>query len=224
MLSLCQDVLCILCDELTDSEKMSLLSTSKLISWLKHQFIYHTQIQIHKIHTLPFYDNFSRVKMNVTGYFDCKKYKGGKLPQSVTHLEFDDNFDYPIDNLIPQTVTHLTFGWNFNQKIMGNIPSSVTNLTFGYRFNQPIEHCIPSSVTHLSFDVTCHSTRSHNYIISHRNQHPIKDELPPSVRYLIFNKKIKRLLKDEAPIFSRKIYKNSSNILMCEKHITITFN
>src|SRR5688500_9803092 len=148
--TLCDDILHIICSDLTDRQKISLSSISKYMDRLKYKFIYHERANFCKIYRLACFDNFTHIKMDVDGYFDCKKYKNNKLPKLVTHLEFM-TCRYPINNLIPSSVTHLTFQGNFDQQITNNIPASVTHLTFGYCFNQPIENILPSSVTHLAF-------------------------------------------------------------------------
>uniref|UniRef100_A0A6C0C7I2 F-box and FNIP repeat-containing protein n=1 Tax=viral metagenome TaxID=1070528 RepID=A0A6C0C7I2_9ZZZZ len=57
-----------------------------------------------------------------------------------------------IKRKIPNTITHLTFNGDFNENIHGCIPNSVTHLRFGEHFNHSIEGCLPVSVTHLSID------------------------------------------------------------------------
>lgn len=71
------------------------------------------------------------------------------IPETVTHLTFEDNFDCPLKGTIPESITHLEFSYRFNQTLGNIIPKSVTHLTFGFLFNQPLDNCIPQSVTHL---------------------------------------------------------------------------
>jgi hypothetical protein len=70
-------------------------------------------------------------------------------PIGITHLEFHDDFNQPIDRIIPSSVTHLKLGNKFNQSLKHNIPF-VTHLTVGKNFCQPREN-IPSSVICLKF-------------------------------------------------------------------------
>ncbi len=99
-----------------------------------------------------------------------------QIPQNVTHLTFEDDFNQPlVSGVIPNSVTHLTFGWSFNQPLTQGvtcvIPNSVTHLTFGENFNQPL--VVPNSVTHLTFG------RSFNQPLS-------TGAIPNSVTHLTF--------------------------------------
>ena len=67
------------------------------------------------------------------------------IPDSVTHLTFNNAFDHSIDRGISSSVTHLVFGKYFSQSIDGNIPSSVIHVTFGKHFNQSI-NSLPTTV------------------------------------------------------------------------------
>lgn len=223
MLMLCDDILYLICDELTNRQKISLSSTSKNMNRLKYKFIYHEQTNIHSIYRLPYFDNFKHIKMGTTGYICCRKYGNNKLPAFVTHLEFNNQFNSSIDGLIPSSVTHLTFGWNFNQKIINNIPASVTHLTFGYRFNQSIENILPLSITHLAFDVTVHR-RINATTVGHQYQYHLKTHVPESVTHLIFNKKIMRQDNQNNIPMVRVMYDDVHypNIIKTDKQIIVT--
>ena len=80
--------------------------------------------------------------------------KPGDIPNTITHLYFDNDFNKPLENgIIPNSVTHLIFGEKFNQGLRpGDIPSSVTYLEFGYNFNQGLRAGdIPNGVVSLFF-------------------------------------------------------------------------
>jgi hypothetical protein len=73
--------------------------------------------------------------------------KPGDIPNTVTHLIFDNKFNQRLqEGIIPNSVTHLIFGEQFNQGLHpGDIPSSVIHLEFGYQFNQGL---IPGDIPH----------------------------------------------------------------------------
>jgi len=160
---------------LTDKDKIYLSSSSKILIDLKCKFIYHEKINIKKIITLPYFNNFECVEINnnqdmypkYAKYIHFVAYTI-EIPPFVTHLIFGNNFNEPIKNIIPHSVTHLNFGCCFNQPIE-ELPPSITHLTFGVYFDQPIQHIIPRLVTHLTF--------------GRMLKQPI-DNIPPSVTHL----------------------------------------
>src|SRR5579872_4220672 len=95
---------------LTIKEKIKFLSLAKDLHSLKDKIHYHDIVYIGKIYHLWYYDRFTHVIVNYIQY---------KLPNSITHLTFDDYFNTTINEYIhiPKTMTHLTFGWEFNQNI-----------------------------------------------------------------------------------------------------------
>jgi len=165
--------------ELEDKDKLALTMMSKRFDKLKHKMLFDKIIHVNKIAQLSYFNNFTRVEIDVENKLLPKKVKciyfvassdiipwgvthlmfagwfnepiNKPIPESVTHLKFGFNFDQPIKDIIPNSVTHLTFGFNFDQPIKDIIPNSVTRLTFGYMFNKSIQNGIPSSVTHLKF-------------------------------------------------------------------------
>jgi hypothetical protein len=177
MISLFEELLIKICEELFDNEKISLTSTSSNTNKLKYKLIYRTRVDITKIRSLSYFDNFENIKIygflsvfpkniKYIHYTTYTKYVEPKnvthltyapdirltrysIPLSVTHLKFGDHFNQPIKKCIPSFVTHLTFGHSFNKKITDDIPWSVTHLVFGNLFDKPIDN-IPSSVTHLT--------------------------------------------------------------------------
>lgn len=162
--TLCKDIILLLCTYLNDTTKVYFLSTTKTLCKFKLLTKYNqVHILTKKISKLSYFKNFTDIiKMDTVD--DLKKISS----TSISRLTFDDNFNYPIKNLISQ-VTHLTFGHNYNQKfysvktelskcgnfigqgILNRIPHSVTHLTFGCEFNQVIKNDISASVTHLIF-------------------------------------------------------------------------
>jgi hypothetical protein len=116
--------------------------------------IYSESVTIHKIVSLPYFDNFKTVEVLHPLIKFPKQVKAvwlyihQNIPTSVTHLTIF--FNQPM-HFIPPSVTHLAFGCIFNQPIKNLIPCFVTHLTFGKCFNHPIESYIPKSVTHLKF-------------------------------------------------------------------------
>jgi len=167
------------------------------INKLKNKFIYHSKINLHKINKLSYFDNFEHIEISSLEYGQCR------LPNSIIHLEFDDNFNQEITKFIPSTVTHLIFGDHFNQPIKDIIPPSVTHLTFGYRFNQPIGNNIPSTVTHLTF-IGIFEKGEYCATFGNYFQNPIKDRLPFTVIYLTFCEKDK-IVKQNTHLVLRKM-------------------
>jgi hypothetical protein len=96
-----------------------------------------------------------------------------KLPMSLTHLTFGNNFNRDV--LLPMTLTHLTFGDEFNRVVL--LPISLIHLTFGYNFNQPVK--LPINLTHLTFGY------DFNYKVS----------LPPNLTHLTFSNYFNRVVK-----------------------------
>jgi len=153
------------------------MATSMRINKLKNKFIYHSKANLRKINKLSYFDNFEHVEISSLEYGQCR------LPKSIIHLEFNDNFNQPIKDIIPPSVTHLTFG---------------------YYFNQPIENNIPSTVTHLTF-IGTFKRREYYATFGHHFQHPIKDMLPSTVIYLIFYEKKDKIVKQNTHILLRKM-------------------
>lgn len=94
----------------------------------------------------------------------------GKIPDSVTHVAFGEDFDYlknqsycssltymeysqnetaHFKDCIPPSVTHLTIGAFFCSGFKDSIPETVTHLTLNPSIYMPLN--IPSSITHLTF-------------------------------------------------------------------------
>lgn len=158
MLSLPEETIINICDELTDKGKILFTSTSFNMNKLKDKLIYRDNWRLDVINHLPYFDNFENIDIewNHTRFPKRTKYihhisRVTCIPPNVTHLTFGDHFIFSQHNsLIPISVTYLTFGHYFNQPIQ-NIPESVTHLTFGHYFNQPIKGNISPFVTHLTF-------------------------------------------------------------------------
>jgi hypothetical protein len=170
-----EDVILLILEYSESKDKLNFISTCQYFNTFKFKVQFNDPITNSNIKDLLYYDRFTNIIL------DCFK----KLPASITHLTFEDNFNQEIKDYILQSdlhnLTHLTFGHHFNKEIKDRIPLSVTHLTFGFCFNQEIKDCITDSVTHLTFG-TCFNQE-------------IKDCLPDSVTHLTFalefNKEIK---------------------------------
>jgi hypothetical protein len=159
-MSLYDDVIIKINDELLDKQKIYVSMISKRFDKLKYKNTYTELRYFSEIKSLSYFDNFENVSFDImtstypmyVKFIHFRAQETNNILNRVTHLTFGTFFNEPINNCIPSSVTHLIFGFNFNQPINNCIPSSVTHLTFGHRFNQQIKDCIPSSVFHLTFD------------------------------------------------------------------------
>ena len=152
MLSLCSDIIVLLCKYSTNREKINLSMACTRLDKLKCVFMYCEKIHIGKILKLSFFDNFESVQISNETYEYPKNVKEVHLrtettniPEGVTHLKFGYDFNEPIENIIPQSVIHLIFGACFDQPIKDNLPQCLKYLELGWIFNQPIENSISSS-------------------------------------------------------------------------------
>ena len=161
----------------TDQDKIKIISLNKYLNNKKTKFTYDKQIKIDEyFKNLWYYDRLTNISVDegfkfprfvthltIRPWLDGTfTFYEGCIPNSITHLKFDEDFNQPVFNYIPNSVTHLMFMFGFNQDIKKSIPNSVTNLTFIGHFNQNIEGCIPSSVTHLT--LSCHFDQPLNNI------------------------------------------------------------
>ncbi len=73
--------------------------------------------------------------------------KVDKLPNTITHLTFNDCFNQKVDNL-PNTITHLTLGKLFNQRINKLLISRITHLEINN------ENIINNTTTNLFISLT----------------------------------------------------------------------
>ena len=92
-----------------------------------------------KINAIKKYVKFNNI-------YDINKIIGTIYLKNIKYISLMTS----INTKIPDNITHLTFDYNFNQDIKECIPTSVTHLTFSDKFNQNIKECIPNSVTHLT--------------------------------------------------------------------------
>lgn len=74
--------------------------------------------------------------------------KENDIPTTLTHVEFEDDFNSPIEWLPPH-LKLLLFGTKFNQPIP-LLPKSLVELYFGEDFNQPLEGKLPSTLKSLT--------------------------------------------------------------------------
>ena len=149
MLSLYDDIIIKIADELSDKQKIYMTMLSKQLDHFKFKFIYVELVSLSKIKMLPYFDNFENVELDIMMHspkfakFIHFLATTTNIPDKITNLTFNENFNQSIKDCIPSSVSHLTFGWKCNQPIKDCIPSSVSHLTFGHEFNQPIKDCIP---------------------------------------------------------------------------------
>jgi len=195
MLTLYDDIILKINEFLLDREKIKFATSSKLTDHLKYKYTYYEKINIFKVATLPYFNNFENIEtpFKISKQAKCIYLKSqstniphrithltldndnptNTIPALVTHLMFGNCFNQPIHDMIPPFVTYLAFGARFNKPIKEyDIPTSVTHLIFGDDFNQPIYNCIPASVMYLSF--------------GHSFNQPIDYCIPSSVIYLEF--------------------------------------
>jgi len=78
---------------------------------------------------------------------DFGAYRRLKMPETITHIYFDDEMIDPIPNdHIPSSVTHLRFGPFFNEPI-DNLPKTVLQIELPERYNVKIsEELIPKII------------------------------------------------------------------------------
>ncbi len=125
----------------------------------------------------------------------------GVIPNNITFIHFGDNFNQPLKSgVIPNSVTHIIFDYAFNQPLkVGDIPNSVTNLAFGQKFNQLLDpNVIPNSVIYLEFGLDF-------------NQPFYENVLPESVKYLFLQSKYNQEINN---IFLSRIYTNLTIIIL----------
>uniref|UniRef100_A0A6G6ADS9 F-box and FNIp repeat-containing protein n=1 Tax=Borely moumouvirus TaxID=2712067 RepID=A0A6G6ADS9_9VIRU len=181
-----------------DKSKVQFLSTSRKIRNLLMWKIKYTKIyEYGKIKKLPYYNQFNYIKYLANDI---------NIPEGITHLEFGDFFNQPIEKCIPDNIINLTFGWEFNQPIKGCIPSQLTHLTFGCRFNQSIKECIPNTVTHLIFGYAfdqsieeCIPNSVTHLKFGWKFNQPIKEFIPNSVTHLTLQKYFYKKIKEDIP-------------------------
>lgn len=191
---------------LDDEDKLNFISCSKMLNSQKTKLRFNeerdcyaedqdkwyfnclTHIKISEIFEFPTSTKYFSI------YFSTYTWKLSFIPDFITHLEFDDEFDKSIENLIPSSVTHLIFGKEFNKPIKNHLPVNLTHLTFGDKFGQSIENAIPKSVIYLKFgsffDKPIASAENN---LPENLQHlefgcdfgqQIKNNIPKSVKYL----------------------------------------
>jgi hypothetical protein len=174
MLSLFEEILIQICDELSDNEKISLTSTSSIMDKVKYKIIYRSKIDIAKIYLLPYFDNFENIEIHddppkfpkyikYIHYTTFTRY----IPQGTTHLTLKTHIFVPKDE-IPLTVTHLTIDFSFDVSIKSTIPSSVTHLTFNRVIYQIINLALLPNVTHLQL------RQQYNWMIINRTSSPVQ--------------------------------------------------
>jgi hypothetical protein len=186
-LLLCDDLILLLTNYLSDHDIISFLSVNRHYDLLKLQALYREYIYLCKIQKLRYADRFCNIFTFYPDSFPkCMTHFEYYYPftwlenpvrdiskndmPSVTHLRLKGSFNYSLENLIPKSVTHLTFGDYFNKDIKDHIPFGVTHLIFGDNFNQNIKGKIPASVIHLVF--------------GEKFDQDITESIPSSVTYL----------------------------------------
>uniref|UniRef100_A0A6C0C9F9 F-box domain-containing protein n=1 Tax=viral metagenome TaxID=1070528 RepID=A0A6C0C9F9_9ZZZZ len=211
MLSLHIDLILLISQQLSDAEKIYLTMICKQIDPIKHKMMYKTNVDMKRIISLSYFDNFENIEMYAK--FDivpkCAKRihlytDSTDVPDFVTHVTFDDRFNSPIVRKIPTSVTHITFGNYFNRLIYRDIPSSVTHVMLGRSFIHFVSGSLPTSVTHLKIDPYFVYT-SMRYFVPPSVTHlsfgpnfnlPINTLIPSFVTHLAFGEKFNHPIID----------------------------
>src|SRR5688500_1902044 len=127
MLSIPVEIILIISEHLSDTDKIRFSMTCRRIDKLKSKFIYVDKHCVDRIIYLSFLDNIKHVAIF--------PYYVSFIPQKITHLTFTYDFNISVYGCIPTSVTHLTFGKSFNTSIDNMVLPNVTHLMFGYFFD-----------------------------------------------------------------------------------------
>jgi hypothetical protein len=135
------DCLYHICSFLNDIDYIRFISTNKYLKQNLNYSPLKSEYKLSKIYSISDNYKFTRIRYDYAFIVD-------KLPNSITHLTFEEDCDdIPVDNL-PNSITHLTFGYWFNQPL-DHLPNSITYLCVQGHFNQQIDN-LPDSIIHLN--------------------------------------------------------------------------
>ena len=115
-----------------------------------------------------------------------------KIPNSVTHLAFGEDFEYLTSNYYCSSLTYMEYIGNKIAYFKDCIPSSVTHLTIGAFFYSGFNDSIPSTVTHLTLNSSVYMPIDIPLSITHLTfgnefNLSIKGRIPPSVIEIVFD-------------------------------------
>lgn len=138
-----------ICISLTEKERTYFLSTCKYLNSFKNIFLYHTKVDLWKIKSLWYYNQFTNVI--VPNKLIDRIMNGKKIPPFLTHLTFNNlrndlNFVMPLFG----NITHLYL--TKNTKISLNnfkLPDTLIHLTWY------IEQQLPVAILPLTLSELC---------------------------------------------------------------------
>ena len=139
---------------LTDRERLNLVSVSKPVQTLYRSHIYFTnQVAVEENHVSTWYFHQLRNIWTSLTVF----------PGQITHLTFNYDFNQCFTTPLPSSITHLVFGHTFSKSIKGILPSELRYLEFGYWFNEELGEItpegavlyLPYGLSHLVFQYMC---------------------------------------------------------------------
>jgi len=122
-----------------NGDKCKLMMTCKNIS--KCNFYFTELININKISGSTWFDRFINIFI---------KDDMCALPLFTKYLTFDTWFNQNIKNKIPNSVTHIAFGEDFQYLTKDYYCGSLTYMEYNDNKMAYFKDCIPSSVTHLT--------------------------------------------------------------------------
>lgn len=74
---------------------------------------------------------------------------GDSFPPNLTYIQFPDNFNQSLDNILPSSLKVLKFGKKFNQSV-DFLPNSLVKIKFGENFSRSIGN-LPVGIKKLVF-------------------------------------------------------------------------
>lgn len=119
---------------------------------MKSEFYFNNLIDFDKIINLPWFDKFTNIC--VVNF--------RKLPQSVLHLTFKENFNVSLKGHIPSTVKTITFHWD-SDYVSINSMRRITEIYFNIiHLKESIDDYFPLSVKEIIFYGEFSSTQQGN--------------------------------------------------------------
>lgn len=115
-----------------------------------------------------------------------------KVPDSVTHIAFGDDYEYLTSNCYCSSLTYMEYSGDYCAYFKDCIPSSVTHLTIGAFFCSGFKDSIPSTVTHLTLNSSVYMPLNIPSSITHLTfgiefNLSIKGCIPSSVIEIVFD-------------------------------------
>ena len=80
-----------------------------------------------------------------------------QIPKETVKLEFDNNFNEPIDIQHLDKLTEIVFGDSFNEMI-DNLPPNISKLKFGFAFNKEV-NLLPNKLFQITFGASLMANR-----------------------------------------------------------------